>query len=100
MSDSQPGDVFVYEGHTGMIVRVNTGDDNDSSDGQVYILESGGSYSHLAVNKYNYSTPGEGPNVIMCGTTTMVRDMTKVYNGEQRNHEHQQGYHPDAPENN
>ena len=95
MSQATAGDVFVYEGHTGMIVRVNTGDDNDPNNGQVYILESGGSYSHLAVNKYDYYTPGDGPDVVMGGRSTMVRDMTKVYSGEQQNHDHLQGYHPE-----
>jgi hypothetical protein len=99
MSQAQAGDVFVYEGHTGMIVRVNT-DSNNDKNGKVYILESGGIRSQLAVNLYDYASIENSLEVKMNGKDTMVRDMTKVYNGEQLNHEHMQGYNPDAPENN
>ena len=102
ITSAKAGDVYIWSSdgqktHTGMIISV-TEDPNNPGSGEILVSESGGQASWLAPNKYRYTT--KDGKIYMGSNETYILDYDKVYNGEQKNHEFIQGYHPENSANN
>lgn len=98
-NEAQPGDVFIWPGHTGMVVSVEENPDNPGT-GTIIVTESGGIHSWLSINEYSYVTESNGKIRMGNFSGMVIRDYTDVYNGTQVNHDEYQGYRPDDPSNN